>query len=329
MSSRKSSSGKFPFFLTGFVLVVVAIYCGYWVWMSGVIKQGALDWVDDQRAMGREVSYSDLSVGGFPFRFVLEAENPILGDPDMQSRWEGDQLQMIAMSWNLHHIMVRTPGANFLSLPDLEPFTLTASSKSIASLRIEDGYLRRFGLTFPEAEAITETGRQFTLTGFELGLAPMPNSPDDLQFALSLETLDLPNAIPDAEWLGEEVRELIIWIEVEDFYPVAEGRKSQVDWRLDESKIHLRRGEIDMGPLDLASRASFTLDRDLNPDGTVGVHLSRIDELKAALRTAGLLTTENEFVITTIGNISKNDNFATVRVQDRKISLLGRTLAEY
>ena len=76
-------------------------------------------------------------------------------------------------------------------------------------------------------------------------------------------------------------------------------------------------------------RVSVAIDRDNSPDGTVGVHLQKPDELKAALAEAGLLDPDIERGINIISAMSRDDSFATVKVKDREISLLGQRLTTY
>ena len=111
MTSTKKK-GFFTLPVNLFILVVIlsALYCGYWFVMSGVILKGANEWVDEQRTIGRTVSYSDMKVTGFPYRFVLDVEEPAIYAPDLRARWEAETLQLIAMSWASERSLPNRPG---------------------------------------------------------------------------------------------------------------------------------------------------------------------------------------------------------------------------
>ena len=328
-TAKKRSGPSLPFILFFLVVIAVAAYCGYWVWMSGEVKKGADQWVQDQRDAGMTVEYSSLKVGGFPFRFVLEEKDQMIAKPDVNYRWEGEQLQLIAQTWNLNHILVRSPGENFTRLPNGEGVVLTPGDKSIASLRFSDGYVKNFGVQFPELTGRFDNGDEFELTDLIIGLAPKGDAPDDVKFRVTLGELKLPSTLPAAEWLGRDVENFVIMAEIEHFYPVVEGRMSVTEWRVDRSKIKLLIGEILMGPLKLAAKSNITLDRDFNPDGTVGINLQQVTELKDALYAEGVLTPDVEQAINSVNALSQNGAFATVKVENRTVSLLGNELFRY
>lgn len=326
---KRKSSSSFPFTLFFLVLIGIAAYSGYWFWMSGEIRKGADEWVHDQRDAGLTVEYSEMKVAGFPFRFMLETKDPVIADPYMNYRWEGEDLQLIAQAWNLHHILVRSPGENFTRLPNGEDIVWTPEGKSIASLRFADGYLKNFGVQFPKLTGRMDNGDQIELTDLIIAFAPKEEAPDDAKFRLTLGGLSLPFAPVGAEWLGRDVGNFVIMAEIEKFYPVAEGQLTPTEWRVDRNKFKLLIGELLMGPLKLAVKSNVTIDRDLNPDGTVGINLQQASELKDALRGAGQLTPESERIINTLSALSQNDAFATVKVENRTVSLLGNTLFRY
>tara|TARA_B100001179_G_C18595604_1_gene407091 strand:+ start:16 stop:1017 length:1002 start_codon:yes stop_codon:yes gene_type:complete len=326
---RKSSFGSLPFLIIVVLGLVIGVYAAYWFWMAGEIRSGAEDWVEDQERMGRTVEYRDLSVAGFPSRFVLRAADPIIDAPDLGARWEGEELEIIAMSWNLNHLLGRSKGENEITLNSGETYTLTPDEKSMASVVFSDGFLKRVGMEVPSLKLTDSRGNTHTATGFAMRLAPMEDAPENLRVDVSLDEARLAAPLPQAEWLGDTLSEFLLQIEFQNFYPVAEGRMSEVEWKLDRNTIDLKLGAIDMGPLQAAVRANVAIDRDNSPDGTVGVHLQKPDELKAALAEAGLLDPDIERGINIISAMSRDDSFATVKVKDREISLLGQRLTTY
>lgn len=327
--TRKKGFFTLPVLLGLLALGCLAIWTVYWFYGAGVVRQGAREWIEDQQAMGRSVEYSALNVTGYPYRFVLQADDPVIDAPDMQARWEGEKLQLVAMAWNFNHVIARSPGQNDFDLPDGQTFSFSADDSSAASFVWEDGNLRRVGLELPTLDAVLNESERYTLTNGSIGLRPMPDEPRNLQLAVSFNNLSLPEAPEGAEWLGREVSELVIWGEIENFFSVIEDGLTVTEWKLDENRIELVRGDLDMGPLDLSMRANVKLDRNNDPDGTVSLFLERSEDLISALREAGSIDPQGEAIINAVAQASSNGTPLTVQVKERSIRLFGQTLAEY
>lgn len=328
VKTRKKS--YFPLWMGGIIILTIGAYTVYWIWMAAQLKAGVDDWVQDQRQMGLEIDFSDMTMSGYPFRFVLKTKDPVIASPREGWRWEGETLQLVAQSYNLYHIIGFAPGENEISLPDGRDFTLIPAKKSAASLTFSgDWKVKEFRMTLPGLEASLNGEKLASLDGLNLGLRPMPNAKTDLQLALEIGQLNLAETLKDMEWLGPELDDLVLWLEVENFYPLVENKLSPTEWRVDGNKLHIRRGEINWGPLDLATQASLKLDRDLQPDGTIGVFLEKPDELKKGLTEAGLMTDSLNSAIGLIALASENGKFTTVKVKDRTVSITGITLGTF
>ena len=120
-------------------------------------------------------------------------------------------------------------------------------------------------------------------------------------------------------------RIFIIWLsgwKLRIFIRLHEGEITPVDWKIDRNKLELRRGEVQWGPLDIATRASVvTWTGMIILTGRWAYIWNDRDDLKRA-RHAGQLTPETEALINTVSLLSKNDSFATVKVKDRGIYYL-------
>ncbi len=330
MSKAKRRASWFPLALGSLVFLVIIAYSLYWVILSGELKKGVEDWAEDQRRAGMTVEYADMTMSGFPFRFVLTTTDPVMGSDRDGWQWAGEELKLVAQSYNLYHVLAFAPGSSEISLPDGQVITALPDDKSKASFRFsKDWKLKQVGLSVPSLEARQSGEVIAQIEALDLGLRPMPDNASNLQFALSAERASVTDLPEDIAWLGTDLDHFVLWVEMENFYPLAEGELSETEWRVDGNKIHVRRGEIAWGPLEAAARASVSVTRDNDVNGTVGVHLKNADALKQALDEAGLLTDEIRSGISTLALMSQNDNFATVQLKDRGIYLLGNKLGEY
>ena len=332
MSSAKTGrrGPGLPVWLGMLVFLVIAAWSAYWFIAAGEIRKGVDGWISEQRQAGNSVEFTKLDVTGYPFRFVIEMKDPVYAAPSTGWRWQGEKLQLVVQSWNLYHVIALAPGTSHIRFPDGQEIELTPAHHSAASLKFDsDRHLKEFRLSVPAMDTRENGKHLFSLTDLTIGLRPMPDVATTLQLSISVTEAQLSDLPPDIAWLGPDVDETVIWIEVENFYPLVEGLLDYTGWRVDGNQVHLRRGETNWGPLDVATRASIKLDRDNQPNGTVGVHLENTEELLAALDRAGLLDKEKNTAIATLGLMSRNNNFATVQLKDRGIYLLGNKLGEY
>ena len=328
MSKKKKGLGL-PGWLGLLVILVIGGYSGYWFWMSGEIRKGALDWIEDQRKAGVDITYDNMEISGFPYRFELKLDAPVAVSSVDGWRLESERVQLAAQSYNLYHVIAQIPGKSDITLADGRQFSLVPAEKSALSVRYDSETVRDLRIELPSLTIAENNMRVLELNNLMFGIRPMPDAPTSGQLAFSIDDFTLERAPDDLIWLGPDGEELVIWIEIENLYPLLTEDLSFTEWRIDENQIHLRRGEVNWGPLDLAARASIELSRDNQPNGTIGIHLENVDALREHLEAAGRLDQETNQLIGTIGLMSRNNNFATVELRDRGIYLLGNKLGEY
>ena len=54
-----------------------------------------------------------MTVTGWPYRFVLDTKAPEIRAAQTNSAGQGERLELVAMSWNLFHIIARAPGQKY------------------------------------------------------------------------------------------------------------------------------------------------------------------------------------------------------------------------
>lgn len=67
--------------LTFIVLILAAIYAGYWFIGVGAMEKSAADQFNDLEKSGWQVDYTDLSTAGFPSRFDTTVNDLTLTTP--------------------------------------------------------------------------------------------------------------------------------------------------------------------------------------------------------------------------------------------------------
>ena len=147
------------------LLVLSALWSGYWFAGSSALRGAAEQWFADQAAHGITAEKTALSVSGFPNRFDLTVEGLSLADPQTGFGWSAPFAQIFAMTWKPWHIIAALPPTQTFRLPD-QDIGLT-STRLMASARAKPT------LALPLAEIVVDgTALKATSTqGWSVGAA--------------------------------------------------------------------------------------------------------------------------------------------------------------
>lgn len=137
------------------VLIVAALWGGYWFVGTRALVRGVQDWVQMQTEAGLEVSQQGLSVQGFPNRFDLTLTEPSLRDPVTGFGWRAEWLQSLMMGWKPWHVILVAPNDWVLMTPmgDL-PVRASSTEASLVLVPGKTLFIDRFTLV-AEAPAVT------------------------------------------------------------------------------------------------------------------------------------------------------------------------------
>lgn len=94
--------------LIGAVLVMMALYSGYWFIGSSGALAGARAALDQIRATGQG-NYAGVSLAGFPSRFDITIDRPELASADGTLHWAAPFLQVLALSYQPNKVIVVWP----------------------------------------------------------------------------------------------------------------------------------------------------------------------------------------------------------------------------
>ncbi len=117
--------------LTILLVVLSALWGGYWVVGSRALDAGVTAYLDGLPAQGTPASYASAEVWGFPNRFDLTVTEPALGDPDLL-QWRAPFVQLLALSYAPHKLIAVLPGSQQIVTP-AQTLTLT-NGKAEASI---------------------------------------------------------------------------------------------------------------------------------------------------------------------------------------------------
>jgi hypothetical protein len=284
------------------LLIVTALWSGYWFVGSSAIRNGAETWFADQARAGVKAEKTGLSVAGFPNRFDLTVDGLQLADARSGISWQAPFVQVFAMTWKPWHVIAALPPEQVLSLPDQ---TLTITSTGLeASLRAKpamDAPLAEARVAGAALSLASDLGWTLGLGEFKVGLRADPaTSPSSYELGF-----DLAPIIPDPAFLTALKAVTIPDLPSPDFPDEVDllsgtiflTASAPLDRHVGETRPYLTKVEIRQFNFawgKLAATASGMIEADGNgyAAGKVTINVTNWDQLPALLVATGVVKQE-------------------------------------
>lgn len=321
--STVKKPSRFGLFLPFILLLVAAAgWSAWWYIAAGRIERAVDRWIADQRAAGVEIGYESREFGGYPFRFELAFDRPVVTDRARALTWQGERIELVMQAWDLTHIIGRVPGHNVIAGADGLRNSIDLDGHAAFSLSWNGAGLHRFGLQSGEAEALIG-GSLYKVSGLSLNLAPRPESPDDLMVALQWDKLGLDAAPAEAPYLGTDLGPSRLIGEVRGFFPAYEANGRSVPGLWDRllaggGGVEVAQLLLDWGPLDLGAKANLDLAGGA-ANGSIDVRIDKADGLKQAMIDAGRWGNGEKLALGTLQAASADNGFLKLTVLDNKV----------
>ncbi len=147
-----------------FAVLLLLAWSGYWFVAANVVKNKAHQQAELLQKKGYDVSFSDLGVSGWPYRFVLTASNLQITQAKGAMPASAEALGLVtsllrvhAMAWNLSHLIIEVPQPVRILAPQGEELIYSAQLTR-SSLVFADGDLARLSLEIKEPVLQTIAG---------------------------------------------------------------------------------------------------------------------------------------------------------------------------
>lgn len=274
------------------LIVVVAVgWAGYWFIGSQGHKAAMTKWLDDRRAEGWQVEYTEHKVRGFPNRFDTTLTDLSLTDPETGISWQAPFFQILSLSYKPNHLIAVWPHEQTIATPR-EKFSLKTDDMR-ASLKVKPSTALALDSANVEMAGAVITSSKGWTAGFDTLNAAIRNAPG------TTSTYDVAANI-DQLLPGEQFRALIDrggtlpdMIEALQFDIQAElggplDRIALETQRPDVNALTIRDLRGAWGELELRAKGDMTVEN-TKPQGEVAVTARNWREMLALAVQAGAI----------------------------------------
>ncbi len=264
------------------IVVLSALWAGYWLVGSRAALSGFEGWFEARRADGWQAEYTDITLRGFPNRFDTTLTDPVLADPNTGLLWQANFLQIFALSYKPNHIITAFSEVQTIDTPHQHYDILSSDMR--ASMVMEpntDLAFNRANLVSDAMTIIRDAGGDTTyLDGLQVALTREDGANYRLAFNADGLTPALPAAITSdlpAKLSAFRADATLGFSKPWDISALEQARPQP---RL--IKLHL--AEAKWGELQLEAAGELTVDRAGTPTGKITIKARNWREIVALAR---------------------------------------------
>lgn len=262
--------------ILGVVLALVVLWSGYWFWGQSNAKARVTALIEHAQHMGFIAAAEDISVQGFPNRFDVTVEDPVLGDEALGVVWTSPFIQALSISYKPWHQILSYANKHTITTPseiyDLEARQLQSSFFIIPG---EGSQLERMvtvGDTFV-LEAVSDPRWNMSADSFRLSSTRVSLEPESHKIGMALQGVLLGPAF--ANILSGERGNFFVDARV-DFTKNAQGEA-----RFSGAEIEYIRGE--WGRISITITGALKADKNARLNGELDIAVRGWRRLAALL----------------------------------------------
>lgn len=273
------------------LLIVAALWAGYWVVGSRALQRSTEQWFAAQSAAGHRARAEGIAVRGFPNRFDLTVSGLSLADPHGGFGWQAPFVQVFAMTWKPWHLIAAFAPEQVITTPR-ESLTLTTTGMR-GSLQLTPGpdlALNRIVLEASGPGLVSDLGWALSADRLVISAEADPARPPALRIGLALLGLapdaalmarlqgqsDLPGKIDDIHLDATALLSAPLDRHAGQTAPVLEG-------------ISLREARLLWGGLQIYATGDLRAGAEGLAEGTIALRIKGWRRLPAILLAAGVV----------------------------------------
>ncbi|QDY68428.1 DUF2125 domain-containing protein [Qingshengfaniella alkalisoli] len=273
------------------IVAIAAAWSIYWFVGSSAVERGISGWLQDRAEEGWMVNTSDVSTTGFPNRFDTTISDIELADPETGLAWEAPFFQILALSYNPHHIIAVWPDQQTIATP-LERIDVTSANMrgSVVFDRASNLRLNRTTIEFESLGLMSSLDWKAALDQGQLAVRQTESDTNTYDIAFRASGLQLPN------WLIEQLEKHgltrskanLMTVEATAAFNGPWDLSALEDARPQPTHIDLSLAQVKWDDLEL--RLAGTVDiADGIPEGQLSVQATNWREILEIAKTSGVI----------------------------------------
>ncbi|VAV94376.1 hypothetical protein MNBD_ALPHA06-2270 [hydrothermal vent metagenome] len=237
------------------VLLVLA-WSGYWMFGAGWLQNQTKQQIANLQAEGYQVSYNEMKVSGWPYRFALTMQGvTVIAPPDQQNlQIYTPVLRVHAMAWKLSHLIVEIPQDSRIRDAQDQNW-LYSAQRSRASLVFRQGRIFRLSTELANP-VLSNQNRDAIFTAERIEMHLRPGSELDSRNVFAFATMPVWPDMP-----LQDISELRLQAEVFSWASLAASKNLAI-WR--NAAGHLQIEEAVLASMDASATVSGDLSIDQN-----------------------------------------------------------------
>lgn len=319
--------------LTIVVVVLAALYSGYWFLgaraLAGALETQVAELQDD----GWTVDYEALNTAGFPSRFDTTATNLTVADPAGTLSYEAPLLQMLTLSYQPNRVIVAFPDTHKVTVPQIGAIDVTSNGlRASANVGVSTALPLR-NVT-AEAESMTlenAAGLGVTLQNLLIALREGAGVANTYDVYVGAQALQLPAPLMarlnPTGILPDSIKVAKVDGAVTLDRPL--DRTTTSEWARDPAQVQafaLRDLALTWGNLMISGDGAVTLDAAGMPNGTITLRANDWQQMLDIAIEANLVPQNAVFLARSMGqslSLGAQDLTVPVAFADGRWSIAG------
>ena len=277
-------------------VLLLAGYTSYWFYAADAVRRGIDEWIALQGENGVEVRSAGVDVSGFPLILAADARNVVMTDVQ-GATWQTSGLSAEAQPWRLSHIDFRIDGPQTLTVPGVQPVTMTADDGT-GDIRLgNDGRLAAGSLSLADLTVLLPAVGDLKVATVDVAVSQNAEGTDrdGLAAAGDARQVDLP--VSPLPALGQRLQHAGLDVTVTAPVPPELRAPFLTLWRDSGGRMLIDRLNLEWGPLTIQATGTVTLDAALQPQANLTANVRGFLETVDALVAAGMVEGEKSGLI--------------------------------
>jgi hypothetical protein len=276
------------------VLGLAVLWGGYWFVGARAVEHQVAQWFDSQAAAGFVATREDAAVHGFPSRFDLTIDAPVLADPQRGFGWQAPFVQILSLSYKPWHLIgVFPPEQTFITPGETVSLTADRLRGSVVFDPTASFALDRSTLIGDGLFARSDAGWQVGAANLRFGSRPVIGRANTHDLGLAMEGIALDpgfmESMGSAAGLPETVQALRLDAEI--------GLTAALDRHAPQTKpkvenVTVNEVLVTWGELELSGKGKLVVDANGIADGAINLRLENWRMALPPAIAAGLISAE-------------------------------------